>query len=134
MTKPPKPEIPKAPELSPEQREKWIDIQQTKRVLKGLKKQRDKIKNSLKSIQDTCSHVFGLHGSYKWDRFSKKWEFDGGAICAICEYSRATEGHFCQTSPDYVCVYEHPADEDEGEESYYDDDHCIYCGQPSERK
>ena len=48
------------------------------------------------------------------------------AHCDDCGF--VTEGWYCKDSPTLECRY---YDEETG---YYDEDCCIYCGQPEERK
>lgn len=48
------------------------------------------------------------------------------AICRDCGFS--TNGWYCETSPTLECEYY------DFETGHYDEDCCIYCGQPEERK
>ena len=64
-----------------------------------------------KEIMRTCKHEHVMH-----DRMS--------AECAICGQDL---GWYCENSPTLSCNYWQ-------EDGSYDEDNCIYCGGPEERK
>ena len=70
----------------------------------------DVLRKELKNLLDNCPHDIVESGS--------------SAECDMCgEYF----GLYCPDSPNHVCDYEQ-------EDGSYDEDHCIYCGDPEERK
>lgn len=71
------------------------------------------IERDIEALQTECPH----------DNIIDKW---GTGVCPDCGYK--TDGWFCPDSPDYECQYY-----DEKTDTY-DEDCCIYCGQPDERK
>ena len=50
----------------------------------------------------------------------------GSGACADCGYE--TSGWYCPKSPDLECEYYNP------NTNTYDEDCCIYCSEPEERK
>lgn len=87
-----------------------------KSELESLRKQKDEIERKIKQLVNSCKHEdLNLTGY-------------GSAICNICNK------HFhwyCPTSPTLTCEYEFI--NEDGEEDY-DEDDCIYCHEPYERK
>lgn len=68
---------------------------------------------NIEDLRDKCEHP----------NIVDDW---GTGICPDCGFK--TRGWFCPDSPTYECKY---YDE---EEHVYDEDCCIYCRQPNERK
>ena len=79
-------------------------------------------KNAITEIQSKCKHQ--IHES----RFHNKGRIvrAGGIMnCPKCDLR--IEGWYCPESKSHQCDYEQ-------EDGKYDEDHCRYCGHPSERK
>ena len=56
-------------------------------------------------------------------------EIDENTVCTICNKDL---GYFCPTSPDFTCHYF--GDHGDGLGITDNEDDCIYCHQPEERK
>lgn len=59
--------------------------------------------------------------------------YEGWSLrCSICGEGL---GWYCPDSPNHVCeYYGYHWGDDESDEPYTDEDDCIYCHQPEERK
>lgn len=90
-------------------------IQTSRAILKEAQSNFDKLVH-------TCSHYVKPIKNYR--------ESESNSVkCEICgEYL----GWYCPESPNHVCDYEHYDEEMGGR--YIDEDSCIYCGHPEERK
>ena len=92
-------------------------IREQQRILNAKIKQLDDERRTatieLEMLQSTCSHpnIVDKHGT---------------GDCPDCGFR--TKGWFCKTSPTKECDY---YDEENDE---YNEDCCIYCGAPDERK
>lgn len=67
----------------------------------------------IRVLQEECEHP----------NIKEEW---GDGFCPDCHFK--TVGWFCPTSPTFECDY-YDKETDE-----YDEDRCIYCGDPEERK
>lgn len=76
----------------------------------NIQNQLDEIVNEIKELQLECKHE----------------EMQNSGYCSDCGFK--PKGWFCKYSPTYECDY-YDKEHDE-----YDEDCCIYCGQPEERK
>jgi len=69
-------------------------------------------------IQDNCEHIIEPH-------VLKSGEKLGHKRCPKCD--KYFEGWWCPESKDTFCIYDQP-------DGSYDEDNCIYCHNPQERK
>jgi hypothetical protein len=71
-----------------------------------------------------CPHEIGPRDPDILEKLKRdKW----ACTSAICLHCRKSMGWWCPASPSQTCDYEHP-------DGRYDDDDCIYCHGPEERK
>lgn len=80
----------------------------------------DEANHTLNKLRLSCTH------------YIKPITSNNDSCSAVCEICGSYEGWYCSESPNHVCNYEHYDEEMGGR--YWDEDDCIYCGQPEERK
>ncbi len=89
-----------------------LEIKDLRSKLEILRKQQIVLRDMVKETMDSCKHEDLDVESY------------GTAKCKICDKNFSW---YCPTSPTLTCDY----DQEDGD---YDEDDCIYCHQPEERK
>jgi hypothetical protein len=123
--------------------------------LKVKRNRIDKAKKEYKRLRATCQHVISpkmteelkalLNSDNKKD-WTEQWKYDA-AVCDICEVHF---GFRCTKSPDTVCHYElkdhtvtlvngqpfelSDAQKENFEPDYHNEDSCVFCWSPRERK
>ena len=111
-----------------------------------LRKKMVEIQQKIAKIETNCKHVIVEVGA------EPKYGWNGSAVCEDCNTSF---GWWCPTSPDHTCYYyTHEAAgylltsrfivlrdgtdfilrDYKGDPEYENDDDCVFCHEPDERK
>lgn len=88
---------------------------------KSLEQELRGVKQGIRFIRERCDHRFVPDEPYDP---SDKW-FSSGGSCENC--GDRLSGWWCPKSKSGECDYKQP-------DGSYDDDNCIHCGMPDERK
>lgn len=90
---------------------KSLDPNTRLKIIKNFEARIIKLQRRVNKLKETCTH--------QW--FKSK----GG--CAKCLGCGTFSGWWCEKSPDKQCAYDQ-------EDGSYNEDSCVYCGLPMERK
>ena len=103
---------------------KALEPAKRRALLEGLRAQMKPIQAEIYFLEGTCTHTVKALTETAEEYYKKdEWRCDSGH-CAACGEDM---GWYCPVALNHICNYEQ-------EDGTYNDDDCIHCHMPDERK